>query len=141
MEYLFTWIIIAVIALAIDYATSNFFFICFTFGGLGAIIAMMLHGELPVQIITFAIVSGVSIAIIYPFTKKYIKKSVPKTLTTEQSYVGRIIIIDTDVEEKASIKIDGIYWTVKNDGEVIKAGDRAEITGIQGNKLTIKKIK
>jgi membrane protein implicated in regulation of membrane protease activity len=140
MSLLTFWIIVCVIAVAIDIATSNFFFICFTGGGVCAIIANSLNLTPSVQIIIFVAVSSLIIAFGYPLMRKTLKKTVPKTLRMEEKYVGREIQIEKDITDKDSIKIDGIYWTVKNAGEPIQKGDRVKITGIEGNKIIIKKL-
>lgn len=42
-----------------------------------------------------------------------------------ESYIGRIFIVDEDIIYKTLLKIDGIYWTVKN--------DKIKIKRIEGN--------
>ena len=46
---------------------------------------------------------------------------------------------EEDIVDRAKIKVDGIYWTVQNLGEVIKKDESFKITGIEGIKLIIKK--
>jgi membrane protein implicated in regulation of membrane protease activity len=58
----------------------------------------------------------------------------------EQSYIGRKIQIDEDIIERGKVKVDGIYWTVKNESVPLHGGDTATITGIDGNKLLISKF-
>lgn len=139
MEYLFLWIIISVVALVIDIATSAFLFVWFTVGGIAAIVAIIFQASFTVQLITFIAVSAVSMAIGYPVARNALKSTVRKTVTMEEGYIGRELLINEDVMEKASIKIDGIYWTVKNSGKPIKKGDRVKIVGIEGNKIVVKK--
>ncbi|MBP1864418.1 membrane protein implicated in regulation of membrane protease activity [Clostridium tetanomorphum] len=90
--------------------------------------------------ITFIGVSAVFIAIGYPLAKEALNKTVIKTPTMEEGYIGRELLMEEDIEEKSMIKLDGIYWTVKNQGEPIVKGDKVKIIGIEGNKLIIKKI-
>jgi membrane protein implicated in regulation of membrane protease activity len=59
----------------------------------------------------------------------------------EESYIGREITVDEDLVQTARAKIDGIYWTIKNIGEPVKKGDKVKITGLEGNKLVVKKEK
>ncbi|MDP4089912.1 MAG: NfeD family protein, partial [Bacillota bacterium] len=105
-----------------------------------AIIANVLGYQISAQVITFVFVSALFTGVGYPLAKNTIKKTVVKTPTTEEGYIGRQLTIDENVIEKANIKIDGIYWTVKNDGEPIEKGSRVTITGIEGNKLLIRKL-
>lgn len=139
-SYLMLWVVVGAGALVLDLITSAFLFVWFTIGSIAAIITMALGYNINVQIIVFICVSGILTAFGYPFIKRTIKKTVPKTPRMEENYIGREITLDEDVVESATIKFDGIYWTVKNEGEPVKKGDRVSITGIQGNKMIIKKI-
>ncbi len=139
MQMIF-WVMVAIGALAIDIATSSFMFIWFAIGAIAAIVAMVFNASIVTQVITFAGVSAALMAVGYPIVKKTIKKTVSKTLTMEESYVGREFVITKDVDVKANIKFEGIYWTVKNVGKPLKAGDTVQIIGTEGNKLLIVKI-
>jgi membrane protein implicated in regulation of membrane protease activity len=134
------WLTIAIITLLLDIITSSFLFVWFTIGGIAALIAMTLNCSEFVQWVVFISVSAVSMAVGYPLVKKTIKKTVPRTATMEEGYIGRELTVDEDVVEKAMIKIDGIYWTIKNQGTPIKKGDKVKITGIEGNKMLVEKI-
>jgi membrane protein implicated in regulation of membrane protease activity len=140
MEAVILWLVIGGVALAIDVLTSAFIFVWFTVGAISSVIAAMLGYGFNVQLISFILVSTAFMVVGYPLVKRTIKSTVVKTPTTEQGYVGRILTVDEDVMDKATIKIDGIYWTVKNEGELIKKGDKVKVTGIEGNKIVIKKL-
>lgn len=139
MELLILWIIISITALLIDIVTSAFLFLWFTIGGIAAIIALIFNYSFTVQLIVFIAISAISMGIGYPAVRKYLGRSVTKTTTMEEGYINRVIIADEDFIETAKVKIDGIYWTVKNYGEPIKKGDSVVITAIEGNKLIVKK--
>jgi membrane protein implicated in regulation of membrane protease activity len=138
---LIIWIIISVAALVIDIATSAFLFLWFTVGGIAAIIALIFGSNIAVQVITFIAVSAVSMALGYPLIRSTLKGTIKKTSTMEESYIGREITVDEDLVQTARAKIDGIYWTIKNIGEPVKKGDKVKITGLEGNKLVVKKEK
>lgn len=138
--YLTIWIIIGIGALLIDLTTSSFLFIWFTGGSITAIIALILGKSFAVQLITFIVVSAVLMAVGYPIVKKTIKKTIPKTKTMEQNYIGEIFVADKDISRKGLIKVDGIYWTVLNEDEYIKKGQKFQVTAIKGTKLVIKKV-
>jgi membrane protein implicated in regulation of membrane protease activity len=135
------WIIISAAALVIDIATSAFLFMWFTVGGIAAIMALIFDANIAVQVIIFIAVSAVSMALGYPLVKKTLKTTVKKTPTMEESYIGRELTVDEDLVETARVKINGIYWTIKNIGEPVKKGDKVKITGLEGNKLVVMKEK
>jgi len=134
------WFIAGAIAVAADLITSAFLFMWFALGAIAAIIALMLDLSFAIQIIVFLLVSVGSMIIGYPIVKKTLKKSVKVSKTTEQGYIGRKLTVDEEIEERGRIKFEGIYWTVQNVGEGIKKGERAEIVGLKGNKLLVKKV-
>ncbi|MDP4089063.1 MAG: NfeD family protein, partial [Bacillota bacterium] len=72
-DYLILWVIIGVIALAIDIATSAFIFIWFTVGAVAAIIANVLGYQISAQVITFVFVSALFTGVGYPLAKNTIK--------------------------------------------------------------------
>lgn len=57
----------------------------------------------------------------------------------EEKYIGLIKTAEEDILEEGRIKIDGIYWGIKNKGPQIKAGDKFKIIEIEGIKLIIEK--
>ncbi|MGH4052399.1 MAG: NfeD family protein [Clostridium sp.] len=134
------WVAVAVVALFIDITTSSFMFVWFAIGAVAAILAIVFNATIVVQTIIFAAVTAVFMAVGYPIVKKTIKKTVERTLTMEEGYVGKEFKITKDVDDKGNIKFQGIYWTVKNVGEPIKKGDMVQITGIEGNRLLIAKV-
>lgn len=135
------WVVIAAAAIAIDLITSAFIFVWFAAGSIAAIIAQMFHFSFTIQLIVFVTVSVIFMLIGYPMVKDTIKKTVKKTKTMEEEYIGRIITVDEEVIERAHIKIDGIYWTVKRVGEPVEKGDKVKVIEIDGNKILIEKYK
>jgi membrane protein implicated in regulation of membrane protease activity len=139
-NHLILWIIVGVIFLVVDLITSAFLFVWFTIGAIAAIVANLLGFTFGVQLLTFIFVSLLFTAVGYPLMKNTIKKTVVRTPTKEEGYIGRELTVDEDINERATIKFDGIYWTFKNEGDLIKSGDKIKITGIEGNKLLVKKV-
>lgn len=139
MEPLVLWIIISVMALLVDIATGAFLFVWFTIGGIASIIVLIFNQSFTAQLIVFVAFSGISMGIGYPIIRKSLGRTVAKTSTMEEGYLNREINVDEDFIEIARVKIDGIYWTVKNSGEPVKKGDKVVIIGIEGNKLIVKK--
>lgn len=130
---------VAVVCLVLDFVTAGFLFVWFTIGGVAAIITLALGYSFGIQVVIFIIFTGISYASGYPLAKKFLSKTIPKTPTMEESFMGRIIKADKDIEESGRIKIDGIYWTVKNQGTYIFKNEKFKIIGLEGNKLIVKK--
>lgn len=136
----YVWMVITAAGIAIDLFTSNILYVGFSFGSLAALISYYLGASVLVQVIIFIGLSLISLSLIYPLITKRLKKNIPKTLPMENSYLGRKIVLSEDIVDKGTIKLDGIYWSVKNAGKPLSKGSSAVICGIEGNKLLIKEV-
>ena len=133
----FLWVVIIIAAVTIDICSSNLLFVWFGLGALVAILLNVLGISFVVQLISFVLIGIIATLIFYPIFKKKLKE-IPKTLTREEEIIGKEFIANTDIEDTGSVMIEGIYWTVINEGEAIKAGEKFIITGMVGTKFTIK---
>ena len=133
------WLIVAICAIAIDILTSNFCFVLFSIGAVVAAICANLGIPFMMQIIIFAIISIISLSIGYPWLKKKYKILHKKTPLMEETYIGKVMESEKDIVSKAQVKVNGEYWTVINEGDVIHVGEKFIITGIKGIKLKIEK--
>ncbi|WP_333861283.1 NfeD family protein [Clostridium sp.] len=134
------WVIIGIVALSVDIITSSFLFVWFTVGAIGAIIAEILNYPFITQFMVFMVVSVVLIVICYPIVKKNIKKYVKPTPVREETYVGKEILVDEEMVKNNALKIDGVYWNIKEQGYTLKRGDIVKVVTMEGNRLVIKKI-
>lgn len=134
------WLTIVVFAIAIDILTSNFCFVLFSIGAIVAAICGILGVPFIIQLIIFAIISIIALSIGYPWLKKKYKNTRKNTPLMEETYIGKIMKSEKEINGKAQVKVNGEYWTVVNEGDVIHIGENFEITGIQGIKLKIKKV-
>lgn len=140
MGWVIVWLIIAIVAGAIDVLTSNFFFVLFSIGSIVAAICAGLGVSFLYQIIVFSIISLIAMIFGYPWLKKKYKMMHKRIPLMEETYIGKILIAEKDIETKAQIKVGGEYWTAVNEGEKITKNEKFEITGIDGIKLKIKRI-
>ena len=131
------WILVAVFVIAIDIFTSSFIFMWFSIGALIATILSLLGASVTWQIVSFLIVSVATVSIGYPWAKKKFKADMNHVPTMEQTYIGKVMIAEEDMQENSRIKVSGVYWTAYNKGKTIKKGEKYTITGIEGNKLIV----
>lgn len=135
------WTIIAAIFIIIDMATSNFLFVFFVVGAVGAMVAEVFNLSIGLQVLIFLFLNLITISIGYPITKEKFNKNIKRTPLMEETYIGRVMEATEDIKDRAKVKVDGIYWTVQNYGEEIKYGEKFKIVGIEGIKLIIEKEK
>jgi len=134
------WLIIAIFTFAIDVLTSNFCFMLFSIGAVVAAICGALGVPFIMQVVIFAIISIISLSIGYPWLKKKYKGMSKNIPLMEETYIGKIMGSEKEILSTSQVKVNGEYWTVINEGDVIHVGEKFMITGIQGIKLRIKKV-
>ena len=134
------WLVIAICAIAIDILTSNFCFVLFSIGAIVAAICGALGVPFIMQVVIFAIISIISLSIGYPWLKKKYKGMSKNIPLMEETYIGKIMGSEKEILSTSQVKVNGEYWTVINEGDVIHVGEKFMITGIQGIKLRIKKV-
>ena len=119
------WILIFLIALAIEIATQELVSIWFSLGAIVPLILAAFNISYIWQILVYAIVS----AILFILSEKMIKKKIKphKNATNADSLIGNEIRVLKDV-----------IWTIKSN-DIIKEGEFAIIKEIKGNSLIVVK--
>lgn len=135
------WGIIIIAALVIEFETANLVSIWFAAGGLTGLICAIFHLELWVQILLFAIVSGLFVIATRPFVKKI---SDNKTvLTNADRLVGMTALVTKEIKEgiRGEILVEYQNWpAISKENKEFKVGDHVIITEISGNKMIVKEI-
>lgn len=135
------WLIVFIVSVVIDVATSGFLFIGVGIGALFAMAAGALGASILIQCIICIIVSALVIVFGYPKAKALMRKTIPEDKGISERYVGTDIRMEEDMDcgSEAKVKVGGIYWTAKNEGELpLKAGDMATVVQVIGNKVIVK---
>lgn len=135
------WVILIIVAIAADIVTSSFLLSFLAIGPLVACILSLLGIPFSIQAIVALVIGIISVSLGYPWAKKKFKANVKSIPLMEETYIGRIMTANEEIDQKASIKVDGIYWTVINKGQLIRKGEKFKIVSIEGTKLGIKKEK
>ena len=140
MDYA-VWICFIVTMLIIEASTINLVSIWFAAGALGAILSKVLGGSVTVQMCTFVIISGASLAIAWPFIQKYHNKK--KVATNADMLIGKTAIVTEDITRDkfaGKVRISGQEWSaISGDGSDIASGEAVEICEISGVKLIVNK--
>lgn len=140
MESVLFWICVAIVFCLIDLLTSNFFFVLFSFGAFVSAGLAAIGINFFVQIIVFTVIGIIALAIGYPFLKQKFTTKIKRTPRMEETYVGKVIEAKDDICQSSEIKVNGNYWRIINDGDIIRKGEKFKIVSIKGIKLEVKKI-
>lgn len=139
MVTLIVWFLVATFVIAVDILTSNFIFAWFAVGAFAAMISELFNASIGTQIVIFLFVNLITISLGYPLTRNKLKKNIKRTPLMEEKYIGLIKEAENDILEEGRIKLDGIYWGIKNKGPQINAGEKFKIIEIEGIKLLVMK--
>ncbi len=138
----FSWLILLVVFLLIELMTMGLTTIWFAGGCLVAFLAGLAGAPLFVQVIIFFAASIVLLALTRPLVENYFNKH--RIKTNADSLIGKRAIVQEEVnnlEARGKVTVDGQEWTARaeKEEEILPAGSKVEILGIQGVKLIVKR--
>ncbi len=137
------WAIVALVCLIIELTSGDFFFICFTIGGLASLLTALCCDSLAAQAIVFAVVSVLSIFFIRPLLVKHVHKSGEERTSNVDALIGREGIVTEAIEAEGygRVKIDGDSWKACTaDGAAIGEGSRVKVVDIKSVIITVEQI-
>jgi membrane protein implicated in regulation of membrane protease activity len=141
MPYMpFVWLGIIIIAVLLEMGTTQLISIWFAAGALGGLIACLFGASLPVQVLVFVLITGITLAFTRPFVKNALK--VKKTNTNADRYLGKIAVVTVEINNTlgtGQANVLGSIWTARSaDGSVIPVGQRVLVESIDGVKLIVR---
>lgn len=113
--------------------------IWFAAGALAAAIAAMLGGQIWLQVVVFAVVSGALLASLWPFVKKVLNPHLTKTnvdsVIGTQGYVTEAI---DNLSATGQVKLGGMYWAARSsENQNIPAGTLIQVERVEGVKVFV----
>lgn len=134
------WLIVIILASAVEMMTTQLVSVWFAAGGLGALIACGLSAPLPVQFLVFVLVSALMLAFTRPVVKRAL--TVKKTNTNVDRYIGKTAVVTVAVNNvvgTGQVNVLGSIWTARSaDGSVIPLGSHVLVEAIDGVKLIVR---
>ena len=135
------WLIVFVVMLIIEAATTALATIWFAAGALVAMIMDLCGAPLNLQIIVMAAVSVVTFAIcmiwIRPKLESLRRAKVQRTNADRLIGMEGVVIVPVNpVEGKGQVKVEGQVWSAKSEG-AIEEGTTVKIRAIEGVKLIV----
>ena len=137
------WIIAVFVFLIGELFTTSFFLMWFAIGAGVALLTSLLGVNNVVQLIVFAIVSGILVLNSHKIVKKYIEKDGVDTKTTVDALAGRVgTVLQTidNSENSGLVRLGGEQWsaTSVDDNIVITKGSKVEVLKVDGVRLIVK---
>lgn len=138
---LWIWIGLIVIFVIVEAATVQLVTVWFAVGGIAGLIAYAFGLEIWMQILIFAVVSAVALAVTRPFVKRFTKER--KQPTNADRYIGQEATVTEPISNELStgaVRIGGLEWTARTvDNSEVDKGERVTVEAIEGAKLLVKR--
>ena len=135
------WGIIAVICLILELTSGDFFIICFSIGGVFAVIAAALGLNIYWQLFIFALFSLLSIFFVRPVALRWLHKNEPNKPSNADALLGRTGKVTEAVktDEAGYVQIDGDLWKAISKTE-IPVGTTVRVIGRESTIITVETL-
>jgi len=137
------WIIISIVCLILELSSGDFFILCFAIGAAVSAIVAGCGLSLTWQIITFAVVSALSLLLVRPTLLKKLHKPSRERLSNAEAMIGQQGRVSEDIEAGGygRVAIDGDDWkAVSADGSAIAKGERVRVVKMESIIITVEPI-
>ena len=137
------WFVLLILFIWAEAATVTMVSAWFALGALAALIAALSGGQLWLQIVLFLGVSGVSLALLRPLSKKHFNTKL--THTNVDAMTGKLCLVVTDIDNlsaQGQVKVGDVEWSARSsDGSPIPAGTQVKIDRVEGVKVYVTPVK
>ena len=137
------WIIISILCLSLELSSGDFFLLCFAIGSAVSAIVTACGANLTVQIITFAVVSALSLLLVRPALIKKLHKPNRVRLSNAEAMIGQQGRVSEPIEAGGygRVAIDGDDWKAKSaDGSAIDKDTRVRVVKMESIIVTVEPI-
>jgi len=140
MEWmLWLWLGIFVVALMVEFATADMVSVWFALAAIPSFILALLNVNIVIQVVLFAIVTILLLALTRPLAMKYFKTNEIKT--NVDLYIGAsgVCIQLIEIDSIGRVKVRNQDWSAISN-EVIQVGENVRVLDVEGAKLIVEKI-
>lgn len=133
------WLVLIIILIIIEVATTAYISLWFILGALAAMFLSFATENITILIAVFLFVSFIFLILFRPFALKYAK---PKAKSNIDALIGAEgIVIETinNIANTGKVKVMGQEWSaISEDNKVIETGKKIIVLKITGIKLIVK---
>lgn len=134
------WFALLLIFVAVEAACPiHLVSIWFAAGSLVAMIVSFFSGPVWLQILLFLVVSGALLALLWPFTKKFLKPKLTKTnVDAILGTQGLVTAAIDNVAAQGQVKLGAMEWTARStSGDTIPEGTLIRVDRVEGVKVFV----
>lgn len=136
------WLFVCIVAFIFEIITPGALVsVWFLIGGLGALLASLIHLSFNIQIVIFFILSILCIILVRPVVSRYFYKN--KVPTNFDRLIGEsgLVVKDITRDSWGQVNVQGRIWhAISEQKETIQEGVRVKIIAIDGVKLVVKPL-
>lgn len=136
------WLAAMIALCAGEAATVGLVCIWFAAGALGAFLAACAGTQLWVQLIVFAVVSALTLALVRPAAERHVKPR--RSPTNADRVLNQTAVVTEPVDNEAGtgqVSVLGQVWTARSElGVVIPAGAQVRVLRIEGVKVFVEAL-
>lgn len=136
------WLILIVVLIVAEVATYQLVAVWFALGAVASLLASLMGASGTVQLITFVVVSLLSLIASRPLVKKI--QSAPKEKTNVDRIIGQtaVVIHPISSEQRGRVEIEGQDWSAAavNKEESFATGQKVQIVRIEGVTVYVKAL-
>ena len=140
MSNCIVWLVILAVMIVLEIFSLGLTTIWFGIGAIGAAIVSWMGYGIWVQLIVFAVLSVIAMAVFRPLAVKYLNKD--KEKTNIDGVVGEVGVVTKEINNEMAageVQLNGMSWTARSqDGRVIPEAERVTVVSVQGVKLIVK---
>ena len=136
------WAVLAVLGLILELTSGDFFIICFSIGGVAAVVTAVLGLGFYWQLGVFAAVSLFSLLMVRPPMLRYLHRNDENRVSNADALLGRKGRVSETIPASGFgyVAIDGDQWrAVAPCDEEISAGTRVKVIGRESIIITVEK--
>lgn len=142
-QWRWIWVAAAVILAIGELLTVGFFLLPFAVGAAAAAVLAFMGVAVPIQLVTFVVISVVFLAVLQRFAK-HDRESEAATQAGGDRYVGELAIVLKAVhhfDTSGMVKVGTEEWRATIDSDIeIPAGAHVKITEVRGTRLVVEPV-
>lgn len=134
------WLIALVVFVVLEAATVNLVSIWFAVGALAGLVTSVFTNDLLYQLLAFAVVSAVALAVTKPLVARMRARKPAAALGLERN-IGRRAVVVEPVRPGAPgrVRLDGVDWSAVC-AEAMDAGEECLVTAVESTTLRVEPV-
>ena len=132
------WLVALIVFVGIEAATTALVSIWFAVGALAAMILSFFTESVSWQMAVFAVVSGVTLAVMLPTLAKRRKQNRPPVTNGSPLTIGKqgVVLVDIEPGLPGRVRVDGLDWQARAE-VTLPQGTRCKVVAVDGAILIV----